>query len=318
MRIVTPTVGFASCLCLVVSVLPACSSSPEQAPAVFEQTPLKTEQGEGVEIRTAHFDIRLLARDPMFREVLPTFMETAYAEYERLIPPAQPTEERLPMWVFQSRQQWVAFTRKFAPRQAYTYEHIHSGGYTDQPTATAVVHDIGRDKTLALLAHEGLHQYMARCLPEPAPAWVGEGLACQFEAFDLEGVKPVFTPRRNFLRRANLREALAPHGQLIPLPELLRMNAGDAVRGGGPSRLYYAQVWSLVLYLREGPYAGNFAGLLADVGTERLRFAVNGYRAATPEYAGESDGQVAFRHYITRDLDVFATQYRAFIEDLVR
>ncbi len=308
---------------------------------------------KGVQLLTEHFDLRVTAADPLLREYLGPFMETAFSEYAKLVPPAAnagelttdfgelsrakgrrhgeekpvntgetpvPQPERLIVYLFDTRRQWAAFTAGAFPAQAYTYLHIQSGGYTDNPSAMAVAFDLGRDRTLSLLAHEGMHQYLARYFPEPVESWLNEGLACQWEAFDLHGNRPVFTPRRNFMRRNSLREALTTKAGLTPLPELFRMNAGHAIRQTGqPVRTYYAEVWSLVLFLREpaGGYADRFAALLADAGTPRLTVGVRAFRAATPDSQKLSDGEVIFRHYITEDLDGFMTQYTDFCRALV-
>jgi hypothetical protein len=167
------------------------------------------------------------------------------------------------------------------------------------------------------------------------PAWVNEGLATQFESFELNGPHPNFTPRRNYTRRNNLRELISPKGELIPFPDLLRMDAGAAVRGAaarpdekgrsieGPgSRAYYAEVWSLVLFLKEGPaplgYRESFARLLGDLGTERMTMAIHAQRAATPDSEHLSDGELLFRNYITEDLAKAESDYRAFAEALLR
>jgi hypothetical protein len=306
----------------LAAVLAGCTSTPSGAAVTVQEQEWVSPGGlEGVRLLTEHFDLRLTARDPVLREYLPGFMEGAFAEYRRIMPPAQPSPDPLVIYLFDTRQEWAAFTRHFAPVQAHTYLHIQSGGYTDFATATAVAFDLRRDRTLSLLAHEGMHQYLARYFPEPVPPWLNEGLACQWEAFELRGHRPVFTPRRNHLRRNNLREALSGGGGLIPLPELLRMNAGDAViQTGQPTRVYYAQVWSLVLFLREGAggrYNPQFNALLADAGTPRLRHAINAYRAAMPGSESWSDGEVAFRQYITNDLDTFTTEYADFARRLL-
>jgi len=299
-----------------------CALSAPPPPISVEQHEWTAPDGSGgVRLLTEHFDLRVTAADPELRKYLGPFMETAFAEYCKLMPPPQEPSDRLAVYLFGTRQEWADFTRVSFPAQAHTYLHIHFGGYVDQPTATAVIHDIGRDHTLSLIAHEGFHQYLAGCFPEPVHPWLNEGLACQWEAFDLEGDRPVFTPRRNFLRRNSLREALATPNGLIRLPELLGMHAGEAVvQAGQPTRAYYAQVWSMVLLLRQGSggkYADRFAKLLGDAGTKRLRIAIGGYRAATQEAEQLSDGEVIFRHYITEDLDGFMADYEAFARQLV-
>lgn len=308
---------------LVVSiVLCGCGSSVLRPEFTVEQRVWTPPHGPtGIQWLTDHYDFRMTAKDEVLVEALPEFMETTFAEYGKLIPPALESSDRLRVYLFDDRPQWADFTRAFVPAQAYMYLHIQSGGYMDHPTQTSVIFDIGRDRTLALLAHEGLHQYLARFFPEPVPAWLNEGLATQWEAFELDGYRPVYTPFRNFFRKNDLREALGPTGDLIPLCDLLRMNAGDAVvQAGQPTRAYYAQVWSLVLFLREGQnktYLTGFQTLLADVGTQRLRQSVGAYRAATPGAARYRDSEVVFRHYITEDLDAFVMEYETFARQLV-
>jgi hypothetical protein len=303
---------------LGVIVTAGCSRPPLEPVQVERQE--WTESGrDGVQLLSEHFDLRLTTRDEVLRDYLPTFLETAFAEYAQLMPPARNRDERLVVYLFETRPEWERFTRTFAPAQAHTYLHIHSGGYTDYATATAVAFDLGRDRSLSLLAHEGMHQYLARYFPVPVPSWLNEGLACQFEAFDIHRGRPVFTPRKNLFRLQALRDALGAGGGLIPPGDLLRMDAGEAVRQTIASpRVFYAQLWSMIYYLRQPgtPYSAGFRNLLADAGTPRLGIAVKGYRAATSDSDGLSDAEVVFRHYVTADLEAFMADYRAFAEQL--
>lgn len=301
-----------------------CASVAPQARVEFEQAEWSSQTGvSGVQMLTAHYDLRVSARDEILRQYMPEFMETALVEYRKVMPPAREPSDRMVIYVFNDRPEWVQFTRGFAPNQAHVYMHIHTGGYMDHARATAVLWDIGRENTLALIAHEGWHQYLAKCFPEPVPAWLNEGLATQWEGFDLAGERPVFNSAGNYMRRGNLRDALAAGGQdgLIPLPELLAMDAGYAVvKTGATVRNYYTQVWSLVLFLQEGQnteYTQGFRNLLADAGTARMQAAVRAYRAATPGAEQYSTGEVVFRHYITEDLDTFTAAYRQYAINLV-
>ncbi len=301
-----------------------CASRPAEPPpvAVERQEWTAPTGSTGVQILTDHFDLRVTTDDAVLVDVLAPFMETTFAEYRRLVPPATDADERLVVYVFRDRREWAAYVQAAFPAQAHTYLHIQSGGFADYATATSVAYDLGRDHTLSLLAHEGMHQYFARYLPKHVPAWINEGMACQWEAFDLDGDRPVFTPERNFLRRNNLREAITEEDGFIPLSELLTMNAGEAVtqKIKQPSRIYYAQVWSTVLFLRrggDGKYADAFAKLLRDVGTDRLDAAISAYRAATAGSESLSAGEVAFRQYISDDLDAFMADYREYARMLL-
>lgn len=330
-------------LTLLLLATAACTSPTR--PIAVERRPWTEPGPDGLQFLTAHFDIRTTVRDTVLRDALPEFMETAFTEYTRLMPlpvesspplsrgesanaspsltkggPAEGDGARLPVYLFDTREEWARFTRHFTPADAQTYLHIHAGGYTDYRSCTAVTFDLGRDHTLSLLAHEGFHQYVARYRPVPLPAWLNEGLACQFETFILEGSHPTFSPRQNLIRLGSLREALTPPNQLASLSDLLRMHAGQAVRQTGPAApVYYAQLWSTVLYLRDRscPYAPGFRKLLQDAGTPALTQAIRDYRAQSPTAHGLSDAEVAFAAYITSDLQGFAARYRAFAEELV-
>lgn len=316
-----------TCMLIGVAGLAAIGgcATPAPPPINVEQRDWTSPDGiTGVQLLTDHYDLRLTARDPVLPDYLPTFMEAAFTEYARLLPPAREGQDRLVVYLFDSRIEWANFTRaSFPPARARTYLHIHAGGYVDQRTGTAVVHDLRqRNSTFALLAHEGFHQYLGRYFPKRVPAWLNEGLATQWEGFEMQGRRATFTPRRNYLRRNDLRAALGREGEFIPITDLLRMHAGEAVVETGQTvRTYYAQVWSTVLFLRQGAdgkYAEPFAKLLADAGTERLAHAVRGYRAATPDMAKLSNGEIIFRHYITDDLTGFMDEYRAFAARLVQ
>lgn len=300
-------------------------AAPERVPVAVQEQEWTSPTGlKGVQLLTEHFDLRVTAQDAILREYLPTFMEEAFRQYAALLPPVRGSSERLTVYLFDNRDQWAAFTRGFSPEHADTYLHILSGGYTDHASATSVAYDLHRDRTLALLAHEGLHQHLARYFPEPVPAWINEGLATQFEQFELDGPFPQFTPRHNYFRRNNLRELVTEaHDGLIPLPDLLTMDAGQAVRGiRHGSRAYYAQIWSLALFLKDGPcppeYQEGFGRLLVDLGTDRMRTAIRAQRVTTPDSDRLSDGEMLFRHYITEDLAAADGEYRAFAQALLR
>ncbi len=301
-----------------------CASAIRPARIEYDQTEWTCQTGvSGVQMLTPHYDLRVTAQDETLRQYLPEFMEAALTEYQKVMPPARDLSERMVVYVFNDRPEWVQFTRGFAPNQAPVYMHIHTGGYMDQARATAVLWNIGREATLALIAHEGWHQYLAKCFPEAIPAWLNEGLATQWEGFELDGERPIFNSAGNYMRRGNLRDALSAGGNdgLIPLPELLAMDAGYAVvKTGATVRNYYTQVWSLILFLREGQvkeYTQGFRKMLADSGTARMQAAIRAYRAATPGADKYSPGEVIFRHYITEDLEAFADAYREYALNLV-
>jgi len=308
-------------LCLLGTMLAGCAAFQPETPTVVQQPWEPAPGWAGLRLQTAHYDIHTTARDGLTLEYLPAFLESAFAGYQALLPLPEPPSRRLPVYLFESRAQWAAFTRQLVPHLAPLYLRIQQGGYMDPGSGAVVAWDLGRDHTLALLGHEGLHQYLSAFFSSPVPAWLNEGLATQWESFDLRGRRPRFTPRENYLRRNSLREAVAREEAWIPLRELVSMNAGDAVlRAGQIKRSFYAQVWVLVLFLREGapgPWRDGFRDLLADVAADRLRTTLHAYRTVDAEARGISDGEAAFRRYITDDLDAADRACKAFAVALV-
>jgi len=302
--------------------LTGCASSP-QAPS-FELAAEEWDFGgiAGTRLLSDHFDIRTTVTDEPMVSVLPVFLETCHQEYESLLGSRASDTDRLAVYVFDTRSQWWAFTQKFAPGQARVYQHITSGGFADQATATGVFYAIGRDRTLAVAAHEGLHQYVARHFKSPIPAWLNEGLATQMETFELHDGVPEFVPRRNLFRKNDLMAAFVDeHVKLFELPEFLTMHAGHAVVSPTkPTATYYAQAWSLLLYLRQGAneaWREGFRRMLGEAGTDAMQAAAKAYRVATPDAADLSFGEIVFRYYITEDYDAFMADYTQFARDLV-
>jgi hypothetical protein len=314
---------WAVCGAALVALTGGCAPKIERPQFTLEQSEWKFLDLDGSRLVTDHFDIRTTVTDKPMLEELPTFLESCYTEYGRLVGAETDTSRRLDVYLFYTRPEWWIFTEHFVPAEAPVYEYIVNGGYTDQATATGVFWWIGRDRTLATAAHEGLHQYVARHLPHPIPAWLNEGLATQMETFELHDGVPVFQPRRNLFRRNQLKDALIDksHG-LFGLAEFLNMHAGQAMASPEkPTATYYAQAWSLVLFLRMGPvraYCDGYREMMSIVGTDAMRMVVQAYRVAEPDAAEMTPSEILFRRYITEDYDTFMAEYVAFARDLVR
>lgn len=273
----------------------------------------------GTEITSAHYDLHTTCRDDRFLEYIPQFLEACWTRYESLLPTDRAPDEPLTTYLFLKRWEWERFTERFSPARAATYKRIRSGGYTER--GITVSHYSTRRGALSVLAHEGLHQYLERTRGKPIPAWLNEGLACYFEGFDLDARdRPVFTPALNPLRSSALRETLA-RKQMIPLRDILNTHAGREVhKQSRHVRSYYAQEWSLVLYLLEpawkNPYHDGFRRLLKEVGTESMRRMASAYLAADTD-GTMGAGEAIFRAYITDDLETFEEEYERFMRDLL-
>ncbi len=244
----------------------------------------------GRRLLSDHFEIISTINDADFEAALPGFMEVAFEQYSATLP-AGSRGDKMTVYLLATRQQWERFTRQQFPGRAEVYRRIHNGGYSEGGTAVAFY--THRSATLATLAHEGWHQYVATRLGFPIPAWLNEGLACYHEAVEWVGDAPRFTPQHNTFRIASLREAVHT-GKLLSLEQLIDADAGEILRRND-SRLtqaYYAQSWALILFLRAS-YPDEFERLLdLSDGTFRVR-----QTAATLTGSAEHPTRAIFEMY---------------------
>ncbi|MEE8169165.1 MAG: DUF1570 domain-containing protein [Phycisphaerae bacterium] len=298
-----------------------CILPESRAPLIVQREAWSFGPFPGWILRTPNYEIRTTTKDSIVLDVVPRLLEGALEAYQELLPSQNPPAELLQTYLFADRGQWEAYTKWLTGPRAQTYLRIRTGGYEEN--GVTVSHYSRRGPTLSVMAHEGLHQYLTMTGRRRIPAWLNEGLATQFEAFTFDRAGwPIFSTRRNYRRRKSLRQALR-EDRLIPLQELLNTDAGSAIRGGGKqASAFYAQVWSLVLYLREAssqqPEAEGFRRLLADLGSPRMVALSQRYRSA----ASAVDGTVmtleeaVFRQYITHDLNALESRYLEFARKL--
>jgi len=296
----------------VGAVLTGCQSRQDVSYQVREW-PLENLSGHIVE--TEHYLIYTTVSDSMFDRGCAELAEAQYRRFAKDV--AVHPEGKMKVYVFANRGQWEAYTQVAMGPRAKDYLRIRDGGYS--ANETSVLYYLRRYPTLAVLAHELFHQYLDCAGDEPVPAWLNEGMACYYEAHEWNGTKPVFTPKNNTFRRETLGEAYQTE-QLYPLTEILATHAGEVSKGSSMKvGTYYAQVWALVLFLRDGAggkYAEGFKLLLAEMGTGALKTRVNAYAAAS---AGQrmSFGEVVFRQYITEDFETFEAEFGQFVKDLL-
>lgn len=278
-------------------------------------------KAEGAKLTSPHYVIYTTCRYKPFVNALPGFLETCWAAYADLLPTDKPPERRLDVYLFQERWQWEKFTERFNPDRADVYKRIRSGGYSER--GITVSHYSSQRTALSVLAHEGLHQYIELTRGANIPPWLNEGLAAYFEAFDIDAKtnRPIFKPETNYLRTGSLREAIAA-GDLIPLSRILGTHAGIEVQErAGHVRTYYAQVWSLVVFMirsdLDNPYREGFLELLREVGTDAMDRRARAFLATDTE-GQMSYGEAVFRAYITDDLAAFQTAYEAYMHKFLK
>ena len=313
--------------------LASCTAVFEPELAQFAGQPLAAEpkaratepwlfgQHIGKLIQTQHFQIYTTLDDPVFQHLLIRVLEATHDRAAALTHFAAPRP--LDCYVFASRAQWENYTRARAGSNAPIYLQISSGGYCQEGVFAG--YDIGRDQTLSVIAHEAWHQYSWFAFKDRLPSWLEEGLATQNEAFHWESAQPVFRPEANAGRLTALRQALRA-GTLWKLSDLLATHAGRVIKMPQPAiDAYYAQLWSLVLFLQQSPlYAPRLGALLADAGAGRLTRALEGTTVTPQEIANFTEhwntvaGPVYLQKYLNPDIIALEREYLAWMRDFVR
>jgi hypothetical protein len=310
-------------LCLPLALIGCATPSKTFEPGKVRVTRASWDfQGRpGARLTTEHFDIFTTGHDAELIEHLPQFLETTYLFYSSLLPAASETgdgDERMQTYFFGRRSEWGAFVKTRFPERYPLYRKIPMGAFTEG--TTCVAYNIGRDRTWALLAHEGFHQYVHARFGDVLPAWLSEGLATYCESVEFRDGRPHFTPQRNAFRIRHLRQAYAA-GTASSVRQLLDEEAGRLIESieSSAANAYYAQAWALTVYLLRdsGPqYADMLPEIARDLQDNTLRVNAQATRAAAPNPAETTFGQAVFRQYVTDDLDRFESDFNDYVHKL--
>lgn len=274
----------------VLLTLCACDSAPTRDRAetvtpptadvgrfVADRQPWTFRGNPGFEYRTPNAIIRTTSTDRKILERLPPFVELSILHYQsdlvRLPRPATTIET----FFFANRSQWVSMTNTLLGERAAAYLSIERGGYS--VNHIGVFFDLGPRDSFVICAHEGWHQYAHSTFAGPMPVWLDEGVACVMEGFKWDEQFPdhprfmrwANTERFDQLRQASNADSLMPIHSLLTLRPQDLMSEGTRSGSTQPAALiYYAQVWALVHFLREGEggrYRPAFEQLLLDCAT---------------------------------------------------
>jgi len=309
-------------LILGVTLIGGCTARRETRPVLtdvpYESGPWRYQGSSGRVIKTAHYELHTTLNDDVLLDALPQAVETAYSFYRELVPTAGEPAERMKIYLFARRGEWSHFTRDFAGPRARILLKIRNGGYMER--GVSVVEYVAHSVTFPLLTHEGFHQYLHHCVDSRVPAWLNEGLAvaCEGQRWGRDGLIE-FDPWHNPTRRNTLAQALL-RDKLFPLDKLLCINAGHVV-GGTASEVgaYYAQLWALTLFLREGAdgkYADGFARLLSTLGTEDLELYARAAHVKS-SHKRYNYGRALFCNFISDDIETVEREYREFMRERV-
>ena len=285
----------------------------EMARQPLDVQPWSFAEHRGEMIHTEHYQIYTTIDDNLYKHLLARLLEATHDRMMEVIPEYRQTKP-LDCYVFDSRGQWESYTRARAGSNAPIYLQISSGGYCQEGVFAG--YDIGRDQTLSVVAHEAWHQYSWFAFKDRLPSWLEEGMATQNEAIDWQGADPVFKPETNWRRNAGLRQAIR-NNSMWSLTDLVATHAGLVIKESqGKIDAYYAELWSLVLFLQQSPvYAPRLKSLLADASAGKLNQLLAGSGVTQREIQGFTEhwnavaGPLYLRLYINPDLAALEREY---------
>jgi len=298
----------------------------------------------GTVIGTPHFRLFTTVQDPVYQRLLARVLEATHDRMTLLNPnthaaaaaaggPGSGSDRLLDCYVFASRGQWESYTRARAGSNAPIYLQISAGGYCQEGVFAG--YDIGREQTLSVVSHEAWHQYSWFAFKDRLPSWLEEGLATQNEAIEWQTsatgpnkkaeIMPVFRPELNWRRFSSLQTAVRGD-RLWKLQDLLSTHAGQVIKM--PQHridAYYAQLWSLVLFLEQSPaYRPRLKALLADASAGKLTQALAGTNVTRrqidnfTEHWNEVAGPAYTQKYFNPDLAVLEKEYLAWVKEFAR
>lgn len=272
---------------------------------------------DGRKVTSQHYEIYTTLTDEYLLSAVPGLMESAFDYYQRLVPATREPREKMQVYLFLERQEWADFTRRFTGPRAPEFLRITYGGYCER--GVTVIRYVSHQTTFPLLAHEGFHQYLHHHVNPYVPAWLNEGMAVMCEGQRWNGDRLVrFDPRFLPARRNILAEAVL-EDRLFGLEQLLETHAGRIIQlSSREVGTYYAQLWALILFLREGrdgTYAPAFATMLSELGGLEAQRTVR--TVASDDRPARSAGEQLFRAYIGENLAEIEADYRAFMKSAI-
>ncbi|QOI99606.1 MAG: hypothetical protein HRU70_03580 [Phycisphaeraceae bacterium] len=298
------------------------SGAAAPADLVLSEEAWTFDSSPGRVIRTVSYAVHTTMEGGLIVDRAPAFLERALVHYTTTLGVLPRPPRTMETYLLSTRPQWNRLTRTLLGAEAEPFLRIERGGFSHR--GRGVYYDIGPKDTLTIAAHEGWHQYVQTTFRDALPVWLDEGVATYMEGFrwdPKEPDRPVFLPWSNLERYETLRWTAA-RGRLMPLGELLRSSPQSLMEQDPRSPLrYYAQVWGLIHFLREGEggkYSPALSKLLLDASQgrvgETVREAMGG--PAARAFATRRDGTVVFSAYFTPDLDRLDQEFRAFIDEI--
>lgn len=289
---------------------------PVDPAAVVSLQKLSIEGSSGTRIASPHYLIYSTIADDQVLHRITEVMEGALAQYRALAPDIPQTDRPMDCYLFESRNQWSAFTKAHTGEDAAIYLRVNRGGYTIGDWYVA--YWIGDTATYSVAAHEGWHQYVARHLKGRLPPFLEEGMACLFEQIEWDGDLPRWDLTRNASRLTSLRSAVAGN-HLYPLGQLVRMHAGQVVgKSNAQIEAFYAQSWAFARFLYDGQRGRHreaIRRMLADAAAGRLYDDSSRQLPDGPLW-DSSTARPMLEHYLGQDLNEIEPSFRQYMDQL--
>lgn len=266
----------------------------------------------GRQLQTEHYSLHTTLSDQGVVDRFAQVMEAAYGQYVRLVPGINRLPRKLPLFIFQTYDEWAEYTQATTGEDSDAYLSVLNGGYAIGDRFVCWVSNEHDTRTTA--AHEGWHQFVSAHFRMRLPPTLEEGLACTFENVLVRSDGVFFDRTSNLRRQRALRDAIEGD-YLIPLKTLLLLHAGDLRdRSQAIREAYYGQAWALVVLLETHPeYREGFLRMLQAVASGN-----------TPVDIGHNDGSQIYyparikpflQHYLIGDWSRFERDYESFIRE---
>ena len=298
----------------------------DQNPPVLESVEVwENRYGPGLKLASAHYEVFTTLLEPSMLRRIPGFVESAYRAYNRQLPEPVETKSRFVIYLFAERRQWEDFTREFAGEQAEIFCRIKAGAYYHD--GACVAYDIGNERTLSVIGHEGWHQFNDRHFKFRLPSWLDEGVAMLFEAHQARDGSFHFEPEKNEYRLDALKKTL-DRDRMVPLEELIATTPGDVLATDQTDAVmaFYSQSYGLVRFLQEADSGRRLAiyrrlladGLRGDWPLDEVSREIAADRSIPRNILwNHIVGLILFQEYIGDDFEPVEKEYLAFCRQIV-
>ena len=298
----------------------------ENLPALQSVEVWQNAYGPGLKLTTDHYNIFTTLLEPLTLRTLPGFIESAYWGYNDQLPQPIETVARFDIYLFSDRQQWQDFTHTFAGDQAPVFCKSKTVAY--YLNDVCVAYNIGPDRTLSALGHEGWHQFAGRHFRYRLPSWLDEGVAMLFETSTYENGMFLFNAAGNYQRLGALSETLGST-KLIPLRELVTTSPGEVLAMDQTESVmaFYSQSYALVRFLREAGQGKRLTryhrmlwdGLLGEWPLDpSVRQIAEDRNLPRTIHWNHLVGTRLFERYVGEDFEQLQREYLAYCRSILR